>query len=116
MNVEHCMIGVQLLSQLTTEMNTVADVESHRAVLKHRKVASSFRDTQLFEIFRMSCEMLRSANNNRKNLNFTDETQVNFCFIKINCTIFIILFYIFLFFLAWIYVSVFTISSELFNL
>lgn len=71
------MIGVQLLSQLTTEMNTVADVESHRAVLKHRKVASSFRDTQLFEIFRMSCQMLRSANNNRKNLNFTDETQVN---------------------------------------
>lgn len=76
MNVEHCMIGVQLLSQLTTEMNTVADVESHRAVLKHRKVASSFRDTQLFEIFRMSCQMLRSANDNRKNLNFTDETQV----------------------------------------
>lgn len=83
MNVEHCMIGVQLLSQLTTEMNTVADVESHRAVLKHRKVASSFRDTQLFEIFRMSCQMLRSANDNRKNLNFTDETQVNFYFIKI---------------------------------
>ncbi|VVC45633.1 Hypothetical protein CINCED_3A018331 [Cinara cedri] len=78
MNVEHCMIGVQLLSQLTTEMNTVADVESHRAVLKHRKVASSFRDTQLFEIFRMSCQMLRSANDNRKNLNFTDETQHGF--------------------------------------
>lgn len=83
MNVEHCMIGVQLLSQLTTEMNTVADVESHRAVLKHRKVASSFRDTQLFEIFRMSCQMLRSANDNRKNLNFTDETQVIFHFVKI---------------------------------
>lgn len=77
------MIGVQLLSQLTTEMNTVADVESHRAVLKHRKVASSFRDTQLFEIFRMSCQMLRGANDNRKNLNFTDETQVNIWFIKI---------------------------------
>jgi len=77
------MIGVQLLSQLTTEMNTVADVESHRAVLKHRKVASSFRDTQLFEIFRMSCQMLRGANNNRKNLNFTDETQVHIWFIKI---------------------------------
>lgn len=80
MNVEHCMIGVQLLSQLTTEMNTVADIESHRAVLKHRKVASSFRDTQLFEIFRMACQMLRSANDNRKNLNFTDETQVNCCY------------------------------------
>lgn len=90
MNVEHCMIGVQLLSQLTTEMNTVADVESHRAVLKHRKVASSFRDTQLFEIFRMSCQMLRSANDNRKNLNFTDETQVNFYFIKIYYITFII--------------------------
>lgn len=83
MNVEHCMIGVQLLSQLTTEMNTVADAESHRAVLKHRKVASSFRDTQLFEIFRMSCQMLRSANDNRKNLNFTDETQVFFFFFSV---------------------------------
>jgi len=88
------MIGVQLLSQLTTEMNTVADVESHRAVLKHRKVASSFRDTQLFEIFRMSCQMLRGANNNRKNLNFTDETQVNVCFIKIILIIYICFEYI----------------------
>lgn len=111
MNVEHCMIGVQLLSQLTTEMNTVADVESHRAVLKHRKVASSFRDTQLFEIFRMSCQMLRSANDNRKNLNFTDETQVNFYFL----IIFICFYYICLF-LAWVYVSLSTISSELLNL
>lgn len=88
------MIGVQLLSQLTTEMNTVADVESHRAVLKHRKVASSFRDTQLFEIFRMSCQMLRGANNNRKNLNFTDETQVNVWFINIILIIDLIYFYV----------------------
>lgn len=113
MNVEHCMIGVQLLSQLTTEMNTVADVESHRAVLKHRKVASSFRDTQLFEIFRMSCQMLRSANDNRKNLNFTDETQVNLFFYFIIIFIFVNMF---VYFLAWIYVSLSPISSKLFNL
>lgn len=70
------MIGVQLLSQLTCEMNRVLDVDSIRSLAKHRKIASSFRDTQLFEIFKLSCTLLSTARENCKNLNFNDEAQV----------------------------------------
>ena len=51
---EHCMIGVQLLSQLTCEMNQISEADANRSLTKHRKIASSFRDTQLFEIFQLS--------------------------------------------------------------
>uniref|UniRef100_T1JH36 Gamma-tubulin complex component 2 n=1 Tax=Strigamia maritima TaxID=126957 RepID=T1JH36_STRMM len=74
-SVEHCMIGVQLLSQLTCEMNQVSETEANRSLTKHRKVASSFRDTQLYEIFQISCTLLRTALENCKNLNFNDEGQ-----------------------------------------
>ncbi|XP_044761440.1 exportin-7 isoform X1 [Coccinella septempunctata] len=74
-SVEHCMIGVQLLSQLTCEMNQISEFEANRSVTKHRKIASSFRDTQLFEIFRLSCTLLGNARENCKNLNFNDESQ-----------------------------------------
>ncbi|XP_053977684.1 exportin-7 isoform X2 [Hylaeus anthracinus] len=74
-SVEHCMIGVQLLSELTCEMNQVSDVDANRSLTKHRKIASSFRDTQLFEIFKLSCTLLSTACENCKNLNFTDEAQ-----------------------------------------
>jgi exportin-7 len=69
------MIGVQLLSQLTCEMNQISEVEANRSLTKHRKIASSFRDTQLFEIFRLSCTLLGTAIENCKNLNFNDENQ-----------------------------------------
>ncbi|XP_066147042.1 exportin-7 isoform X1 [Euwallacea fornicatus] len=74
-SVEHCMIGVQLLSQLTCEMNQISDVEANRSLTKHRKIASSFRDSQLFEIFRLSCSLLSTARENCKNLDFGDENQ-----------------------------------------
>lgn len=74
-SVQHCMIGVQLLSQLTCEMNQISEVEANRSLTKHRKIASSFRDTQLFEIFRLSCTLLGNARENCKNLNFNDEAQ-----------------------------------------
>ncbi|PBC33624.1 Exportin-7 [Apis cerana cerana] len=74
-SVEHCMIGVQLLSQLTCEMNQVSDADANRSITKHRKIASHFRDTQLFEIFRLSCTLLSTARENCKNLNFNDEAQ-----------------------------------------
>ncbi|CAG9836006.1 unnamed protein product [Diabrotica balteata] len=72
---EYCMIGVQLLSQLTCEMNQISEVEANRSLTKHRKIASSFRDTQLFEIFRLSCTLLGNARENCKSLNFNDENQ-----------------------------------------
>ncbi|XP_018901722.1 exportin-7 isoform X2 [Bemisia tabaci] len=74
-SVEHCMIGVQLLSQLTSEMNQISEADANRSLTKHRKIASSFRDTQLFEIFRLSCSLLGTASENCKSLNFNDEAQ-----------------------------------------
>nr|CAD7194109.1 unnamed protein product [Timema douglasi] len=74
-SVEHCMVGVQLLSQLTCEMNQISEADANRSLTKHRKIASSFRDTQLFEIFRLSCSLLGTARENCKSLNFSDEGQ-----------------------------------------
>ena len=76
-SADHCMIGVQLLSQLTCEMNQISDSDANRSLTKHRKIASSFRDTQLFDIFQLSCTLLRTAHENRTKLNFNDESQVN---------------------------------------
>ena len=75
------MIGVQLLSQLTCEMNQVSDADANRSITKHRKIASHFRDTQLFEIFRLSYTLLSTARENCKNLNFNDEAQVCLLFL-----------------------------------
>ena len=70
------MIGVQLLAQLTVEMNQILESGAYRSLMKHRRIASSFRDTQLFEIFQLSCTLLRTAYDSRKTLNFNDESQV----------------------------------------
>ncbi|XP_065226842.1 exportin-7 isoform X3 [Planococcus citri] len=74
-SVEYCMVGVQLLSELVVEMNQISDSEGNRSITKHRKIASSFRDTQLFEIFRLACSLLSTANENCKSLNFDDVSQ-----------------------------------------
>lgn len=74
-SADHCMIGVQLLSQITCEMNQISEADANRSLTKHRKIASSFRDTQLFEIFQLSCNLLRTAYDQRKSLNFNDESQ-----------------------------------------
>ncbi|XP_064599682.1 exportin-7-like [Liolophura sinensis] len=71
-STQHVMIGVQLLSQLVCEMN---QAEASRSLAKHRKIASSFRDSQLFEIFQLACSLLRTAAGNIKDLNFTDDAQ-----------------------------------------
>ncbi|XP_039282073.1 exportin-7 isoform X2 [Nilaparvata lugens] len=74
-SVEHCMIGVQLLSQLTCEMNQISEADANRSLNKHTKIASSFRDTQLFEIFRISCTLLTNASENCDSLNFSHQAQ-----------------------------------------
>ncbi|XP_037091986.1 LOW QUALITY PROTEIN: exportin-7-like [Pollicipes pollicipes] len=74
-SVEHCMIGVQLLSQLTVEMNTLTDPDAIRSLNRHRKTAASFRDTCLYEVFQLSCTLLRTALENCKNLDFSDSAQ-----------------------------------------
>ena len=60
-SAEHCMMGVQLLSQLVCEMNQISEADASRSLTKHRKIASSFRDSQLFEIFQLSSTLLRTG-------------------------------------------------------
>ncbi|XP_055684267.1 ran-binding protein 16 isoform X2 [Lutzomyia longipalpis] len=74
-SVEHCMIAVQILSQLTSEMNPMVEVDANLTFTKHRKIACNFRDTQLYDIFLLSCNLLSSARENNKNLNFMDDAQ-----------------------------------------
>ncbi|KAK8737903.1 hypothetical protein OTU49_004293 [Cherax quadricarinatus] len=74
-SVDHCVIGVQLLAQLTAEMNQISESDANKSLTKHRKIASSFRDTQLYDIFQLSCTLLRTALENSKTLNFSDESQ-----------------------------------------
>ena len=44
----------------------ITKIEMNRSLTKHRKISSSFRDTQLLEIFTLSCNLLKEANNNIK--------------------------------------------------
>lgn len=80
------MIGIRLLSELVVEINHMDEVkfmiddarvwvefnvfclkaEMNRSLTRHRKISSSFRDTQLLEIFTLSCNLLKEANSNIK--------------------------------------------------
>lgn len=68
------MIGVQILSQLTCEMNQ-PEVDVNISYIKHRKTVYSFRDTQLYDIYILACSLLMTARDNCKTLNFMDEKQ-----------------------------------------
>ncbi|XP_053524093.1 exportin-7 [Artibeus jamaicensis] len=78
-SVEYCIIGVTILSQLTNEINQVSataflvEADTTHPLTKHRKIASSFRDSSLFDIFTLSCNLLKQASG--KNLNLNDESQ-----------------------------------------
>jgi exportin-7 len=75
-SVEHCMIGVQILSQLTCEMNQLAETDCNLTFTKHRKIACLFRDSQLYDIFILACSLLSQARDNcPKTLNFMDDAQ-----------------------------------------
>ncbi|CAD7680037.1 unnamed protein product [Nyctereutes procyonoides] len=67
---EYGIIGVTILSQLTNEIN---QADTTHPLTKHRKIASSFRDSSLFDIFTLSCNLLKQASG--KNLNLNDESQ-----------------------------------------
>ncbi|KAK7815981.1 hypothetical protein U0070_014194, partial [Myodes glareolus] len=83
--VEHCIIGVIILSELTQEMNLVsfsmeldvefAWVDYSRPSAKHRKVATSFRDTSLKDILVLACSLLKQVL--AKPLNLQDQDQQN---------------------------------------
>ena len=74
-SVEYCIIGVQILTQLTCEVNQISGDEASRSIAKQRKIASSFRDTLLYEIFQISHDFLRRALEIWKNTNFEDTNQ-----------------------------------------
>jgi exportin-7 len=90
--VEHAGIGVQLLWQLVSEMNQLSDSDATLTLTKHRKIASSFRDVHLYEIFQLSCTLLRNTLENFRNMNFEDQGKVRFrsqnfynIFLLLNC-------------------------------
>ncbi|XP_078494351.1 exportin-7-A isoform X2 [Ciona intestinalis] len=53
-----CIVGVQLLNELVADMNRSDNI---KPLTRHRKIAASFRDTTLFEIFQLACGMLSQA-------------------------------------------------------
>ncbi|KAF9095535.1 hypothetical protein BGX23_000390 [Mortierella sp. AD031] len=53
----HRVLGVRLLAAVATEMN----ITGTRNVVKHRKAAIGFRDTQLLPIFQAALSMLQSV-------------------------------------------------------
>ncbi|XP_032116220.1 ran-binding protein 17 isoform X2 [Sapajus apella] len=70
--VEHCIIGVIILSELTQEMNLI---DYSRPSAKHRKIATSFRDTSLKDILVLACSLLKEVL--AKPLNLQDQCQQN---------------------------------------
>ncbi|XP_060256206.1 ran-binding protein 17 isoform X7 [Ovis aries] len=70
--MEHCIIGVIILSELTQEMNLV---DYSRPSAKHRKIATSFRDTSLKDILLLACSLLKEIL--AKPLNLQDQDQQN---------------------------------------
>ncbi|XP_075159155.1 ran-binding protein 16 isoform X3 [Haematobia irritans] len=74
-SVDHCTFGVQILSQLVLEMNSIVEVDANISFSKNRKIATSFRDQQLYDIFLLSCNLLVTARDNSKTINFMDESQ-----------------------------------------
>ncbi|XP_044883008.1 ran-binding protein 17 isoform X4 [Mauremys mutica] len=68
--VDHYIIGVMILSELTQEMNLV---DYSRPSAKHRKIATSFRDTSLKDILMLACSLLKELL--AKPLNLQDQQQ-----------------------------------------
>lgn len=52
----------------------MTESEAHSSFTKHRKVACSFRDTKLYDIFLLAVNLLSTARNN-KALDFRVEPQ-----------------------------------------
>ena len=52
----HVILGLQILQQLVTEMNSSSNT---RSLATHRKVAGSFRDGCLYQIFKIALETLQ---------------------------------------------------------
>jgi len=71
--VDKCwlLIGGGGVGDVTTQ------AEINRSYTKHRKIASSFRDTQLFEIFELGINLLKKAHEMIKTVDYSDADQVS---------------------------------------
>lgn len=56
-------------------MNSIVELDAHLSFSKNRKIATSYRDQQLYDTFLLSCSLLITARDNSKTLNFLDEPQ-----------------------------------------
>ncbi|XP_071044353.1 exportin-7 isoform X2 [Parasteatoda tepidariorum] len=88
-SVDYCVIAVQLLSNITCEINQISEAEANKSLTKQRKTATSFRDTELYDIFQLSCDLLRRALEGWQTKSYTDETEHNLmsCLLRLsyNC-------------------------------
>ncbi|KAI7693184.1 Exportin-7 [Sarcoptes scabiei] len=74
-SVEYCNIGVQLISTLVMEMNNLNGHETNRSIFRQRKLASSFRDKNLYEFFFLAQGLLKTALEQLKNNKILDENE-----------------------------------------
>lgn len=61
--MNQCVMGVQLLYFVVMEIN---QSENTRPLTRHRKIASSFRDNTLFDIFQLACNLLTQVTSGQK--------------------------------------------------
>uniref|UniRef100_A0A2K5ZDS3 Exportin 7 n=1 Tax=Mandrillus leucophaeus TaxID=9568 RepID=A0A2K5ZDS3_MANLE len=64
---------IYLIQHIHVYKHTHTLTHTTHPLTKHRKIASSFRDSSLFDIFTLSCNLLKQASG--KNLNLNDESQ-----------------------------------------
>ena len=55
-SIEHCIIGVKLLTELVSTMN---QSEENLSLSKNRKISASYRDVSLFDIFTSGLNMIK---------------------------------------------------------
>lgn len=69
-SLDHCIIGVKLLTELVATMN---QSEENLSLSKNRKISASFRDSALFEIFTSGLNMIKQMSNDK--LTFQDQQK-----------------------------------------
>jgi exportin-7 len=76
-STDKCIIGVRLLNDVVVKINNMDEIGMNRSLTKHRKILSSFRDTQLLEIFTMTCNLIKQANQNIKQIILNSQSGNN---------------------------------------
>ncbi|RMB95165.1 hypothetical protein DUI87_28441 [Hirundo rustica rustica] len=68
-----CQKDEYVFRNVINDVTRFLQADTTHPLTKHRKIASSFRDSSLFDIFTLSCSLLKQASG--KNLNLNDESQ-----------------------------------------